>query len=186
MSRIGKKPIPVPKNVEPKIAGAEVSVKGPKGTLKLEHTPLVKVSYDAQQRHILVEEAQTHPNASAHQGLWRAMINNMIHGVTEGYSKSLEIIGTGYRAQATGKKLSINVGYTHPVEFVMPEGLDCKTPAPTEIVISGCDKQAVGQMAANIRAVTPPEPYKGKGIRYKGEYVRKLVGKSFGSTTAAK
>ncbi|MFA4986496.1 MAG: 50S ribosomal protein L6 [Candidatus Brocadiia bacterium] len=184
MSRIGKKPIPVPKNVEVKVTGNHVAVKGPKGKLEDNFNTFVTIKFEKEHDHIVVAPIEDNAQGSAMQGLWRALVNNMIIGVTEGYSKSLEIVGTGYRAEVKGKKVIINIGFTHPVEFTMPDGITVATPTPLEIVLTSCDKHALGQLAANIRAVRPPEPYKGKGIRYKGEYVRRLVGKSFGSTAA--
>ncbi|GAB4159523.1 MAG: 50S ribosomal protein L6 [Planctomycetota bacterium] len=183
MSRIGKKPITVPKNVEVTLEGNTITVKGPKGTLTREYPKAVSFDYDKSKEKITVKRADdTKVNRALH-GLWRALVQNMVVGVSEGYTRSLEIVGTGYRAQAKGKKqLTINIGFTHPVDLTMPDDVDVATPAPTEIVLTSCNKESVGQIAANIRRIRPPEPYKGKGIRYKGEFVRRLVGKTFGSS----
>ncbi|RKY21733.1 MAG: 50S ribosomal protein L6 [Planctomycetota bacterium] len=182
MSRIGKKPIPIPAGVEITVGKDKITVKGPKGTLEREY-PADKVAFELDEANkvLVVKRFDDSKPSRAFHGLWRALVNNMVIGVSEGFKKVLEIVGTGYRAQARGKKLTLQIGFSHPVEFEMPPGLEVQTPAPTQIIIAGCDKQAVGQMAANIRAVRPPEPYKGKGIRYQGEYVRRLAGKSFGS-----
>ncbi len=181
MSRIGKMPVAIPSGVEVKQSGRNVTVKGPKGSLALDVRPEIDIE-------IADNEIRVTPNGSgaprasgAFHGTMRALLNNMVLGVTEGYAKNLEIIGVGWNAQGAGKKLTLNIGFCHPVDFELPEGLAVETPKPTQIVITGADKHAVGQFAAKVRAVRPPEPYKGKGIRYVGEHVRRKQGKSFGS-----
>ena len=181
MSRIGNMPIPVPSGVDIKEASRTVTVKGPKGTLTLGLRP--EVELDIQGNEVLVKTngSGAAREARAFHGMTRALLNNMVEGVSKGYEKSMEIIGVGWNAQGQGKKLTLNIGFCHPVIFDVPAGLEVETPKPTQIVVRGADKQAVGQFAAVIRAVRPPEPYKGKGIRYVGEYVRRKAGKSFGS-----
>ncbi|MDZ7814940.1 MAG: 50S ribosomal protein L6 [Planctomycetota bacterium] len=184
MSRIGKKPIPVPDAVQVDIKDRLVKVKGPKGELSETVSERVKVSHDTESKTIVVERMGDLKSDRAHHGLWRSLINNMVVGVSEGFKKELEIVGTGYRAKASGNKITITIGFSHDVVMTMPKGIEISTPTPQKIDISGADKREVGQVAANIRKIRPPEPYKGKGIRYKGEYVRRLVGKTFGSTGA--
>ena len=184
MSRIGKKPIPVPDAAQVDIKDRLVKVKGPKGELSETVSERVTVKLDTENKTIQVDRVGDLKSDRAHHGLWRALINNMVIGVTEGFKKELEIVGTGYRAKASGNKLTLTIGFSHDVIFEMPKGIEVKTATPQQIEISGADKREVGQLAANIRKVRPPEPYKGKGIRYKGEYVRRLVGKTFGSTGA--
>ena len=181
MSRIGKMPIPVPSGVEIKEAGREVTVKGPKGSLTMNLRPEVDLAIEDKELHIKTTGAGAPREARAFHGMTRALINNMVVGVSKGYEKSMEIIGVGWNAQAQGPKLTLNIGFCHPVIFDVPKGLEVEVPKPTQIIVRGADKQAVGQFAAVIRGVRPPEPYKGKGIRYVGEYVRRKAGKSFGS-----
>ena len=176
MSRIGKKPIEIPKGVEVEVDGYKVSVKGPKGELEKSFDQGMAISVKDNQIIVLRPNDQV-KNRSLH-GLVRSLINNMVIGVTAGYTKSLELQGVGYRASKKGNDLVISVGYSHPVEVTPPEGIDVDVPSNTEINISGIDKQKVGQFAAQIRSIREPEPYKGKGIRYKGEYVRRKVGKT--------
>lgn len=176
MSRIGKKPIEIPKGVEVKVDGYKVSVKGPKGELEQSFEQGMKITLDDNQ--ILVERPNDQVKNRSLHGLVRSLINNMVVGVTEGYTKSLELRGVGYRASKKGNDLVIAVGYSHPVEVTPPEGISVDVPSNTEINISGINKQEVGQFAAQIRSIREPEPYKGKGIRYKGEYVRQKVGKT--------
>lgn len=176
MSRIGKKPIEIPKGVGVEVDGNNVSVKGPKGELEKNFEQGMAISVEDNQIIVLRPDDQV-KNRSLH-GLVRSLINNMVIGVTEGYSKSLELQGVGYRASKKGNDLMISVGYSHPVEVTPPEGINVEVPSNTEINISGIDKQKVGQFAAQIRSIREPEPYKGKGIRYKGEYVRRKVGKT--------
>lgn len=167
MSRVAKQPIPVPNGVEVHIDGAAVTVKGPKGSLQHRLAAGVQVSReDSALRCAWRSEAQR-----ALAGTTRAIISNMVKGVTEGYSRSLELVGVGYRAQAQGNAVNLTLGFSHPVTFKVPEGITVETPSATQIVVKGVDKQKVGQVAANIRAYRPPEPYKGKGVRYSDEVV---------------
>jgi large subunit ribosomal protein L6 len=175
MSRIGRAPIPVPDGVSVDIKGQHVSVKGPKG--ELTHTvaePIRVEQVDGELR--VTRPTDRGPHRSLH-GLSRTLVANMVQGVTEGFEKRLEIQGVGYRAAVKGSALEIAAGFSHPVVMEAPGGITFETPTPTEIIISGIDKQAVGEIAAQIRRVRPPEPYKGKGIRYKDEVVRRKVGK---------
>lgn len=179
MSRIGNKAITVPSGVELTIgAKNEVTVKGPKGTLSRSFYPELGIEL---KENILTV---TRPNDEKHvkqlHGTTRALLNNMIVGVSEGFTRSLELVGIGYRANISGTKLTLNMGYSHPVVFEVEQGVTITTPTPTEVIVTGIDKQRVGEWAANIRAVRKPEPYKGKGIRYKGEIVRRKEGKTAG------
>ena len=181
MSRIGKSPISLPSGVSVEAKGQSLTVKGPKGTLSVDVRPEIDVKVE--------DGAVTcEPNGSgparqsrAFHGLSRALLNNAVVGVSEGYERTLEIVGVGWNAQSQPKQLTLNIGFCHPVVFQLPEGIECESPNPTTIVVKGIDKQAVGQFAAVVRKVRPPEPYKGKGIRYKGEHVRRKAGKTFGS-----
>jgi large subunit ribosomal protein L6 len=175
MSRIGKQPIPVPDGVEVTIEPERVRVKGPKGELEEHVNRDIAVRQDDGQ--ILVTRPTDRGTHRALHGLTRSLIANMVEGVTNGFEKRLEIQGVGYRAQLQGRKLVLALGYSHPVEMEAPEGIDFEVPQPTRIVVRGISKQAVGEVAANIRKARPPEPYKGKGIRYEGEYVARKVGK---------
>jgi len=176
MSRIGKKPVEIPEGVEVNVDENKVSVKGPKGQLEQIFDQGMDISLDDNQ--IIVQRPDDQVKNRSLHGLVRSLINNMVEGVTKGYSKSLELRGVGYRASMKGSTLVIAVGYSHPVEITPPEGINVEVPSNTEINISGIDKQKVGQFAAHIRSIREPEPYKGKGIRYKGEYVRQKVGKT--------
>lgn len=176
MSRIGKLPIPVPKGVEVKISPTSVSVKGPKGTLSVETHGRVEVAQE--NGNIIVRRFDDASQSKAFHGLYQRLIANCVTGVSEGFKKELEIQGVGYKAAVQGKKLVLNLGHSHPIEVDPPAGVTLSAPKPTEVVIEGADKQVVGQIAANIRSYRPPEPYKGKGVRYKGEYVRRKVGKT--------
>ena len=177
MSRIGKKPVPIPDKVTVSIEGLTISVKGPKGTL--ERTLPEKVTIAQEDNAVVVTPVDTSRAARERHGLCRTLISNMIEGVSKGYSKNLEIIGVGYRAQVKGNTLTLNVGYSKPVEMVMPEGITAAMGEKnTQVIISGINKEVVGNTAAKVRAVRPPEPYKGKGIRYQGEYVRRKAGKA--------
>ena len=179
MSRVGKLPVAIPKGVEVGIAGGRVSVKGPRGDLST-HI-LAGTTVRVEEGNVKVSaERVTHNPAF---GTMRANINNMVLGVTQGFSKVLEIVGTGYRAQMDGKDLVLQVGYSHPVKFSPPAGVTIKLDNPTRVVVSGADKVAVGQTAANIRAIRPPEPYKGKGIKYENEYIRRKAGKTAAGAT---
>jgi len=181
MSRIGKKPVAIPKDVKVEVKDRVVSVTGPKGNLIQLLSD--RISAEIKDNQLFLKRiADTKLDKSLH-GLYRALIFNMIKGVTEGYVKQLEIIGVGFRAQVQGNNLNMQLGYSHPVNFPIPEGIKIETPKQTQIVISGIDKEKVGKVASEIRAVFPPEPYKGKGIRYFGEYVKKKVGKSQATTT---
>lgn len=177
MSRIGKLPISVPGGVTITVDdGNTVTVKGPKGTLTEKISPDMMIEQDNGVLH--VKRPSDYKQHRALHGLTRSLIHNMVVGVTEGFAKNLEIEGVGYRAQLQGSKLVLNMGYSHPVEFEAPEGISFEVPAPNRITVKGISKQQVGQMAADIRAVREPEPYKGKGIRYAGEYVRRKEGKT--------
>ncbi|MFV0255436.1 MAG: 50S ribosomal protein L6 [Erysipelotrichaceae bacterium] len=177
MSRIGNKTITIPGDVEVSIdASNEVSVKGPKGTLSQKFSPLIKIENN--EGTINCSRANEEKHTKQLHGTTRALINNMIIGVSEGYKIELEIVGIGYRAAIEGKNLRLGVGYSHPVLIPIEEGISVACPSTTEVVVEGIDKQRVGEFAANVRAVRRPEPYKGKGIRYKGEYVRRKEGKT--------
>ena len=175
MSRIGKKSVPVPADVTVNLAGPSVSVKGPKGELNFILTDQVIASMDAGA--VKVDPKDKSKLSRSAWGMSRTMISNMITGVTAGYSKTLEISGVGYRAAAQGKVLQLALGYSHDINYPIPEGIEIKTPKPTEIVITGIDKQRVGQIAAEIRDFRGPEPYKGKGVKYAGEYIFRKEGK---------
>jgi len=176
MSRIGRKPIPVPGSVTVTIDGTTVRVKGPKGELGRTFRP--EIGIELRDGEILVTRSSDEKRDRAFHGLTRALLANMVTGVTEGYRKTLEIVGVGYRAEKKGKDLVLAVGYSHPVMYAEPVGIQIATPSPTMVEITGADKQQVGQVAAEIRKFRPPEPYKGKGIRYQGEQVRRKAGKA--------
>ena len=176
MSRIGKQPIEIPSGVEVSVDGSRVTVKGPRGTL--ERTFHQEVTIVKDDGVVLVERPDDEAFHRALHGLTRTLIAIMVEGVTKGYEKRLEIVGVGYRAALKGDDLELAVGFSHPVAFARPEGIEFEVPAPTRIVVRGNDKQQVGEIAATIRKVRKPEPYKGKGIRYEGEYVRKKAGKA--------
>jgi len=167
MSRVAKNPIVLPKGVELNINGAEVSVKGPKGNLSVTLHPTVNLKQEDGQYKV---EWKTEKDL-AMAGTFRALVNNMVVGVSEGFQKKLQLIGVGYRAQVEGANLNLALGFSHPVNYKAPAGVTIETPTQTEIIITGCDKQKVGQAAAEIRSFRPPEPYKGKGIRYSDEHV---------------
>lgn len=177
MSRVGKAPIPVPAGVSMSVAGADVTVTGPKGTLH--HSLPDGIDVQQEGDSILVTRADDERESRALHGLTRALINNMVVGVHEGYRKDLEIVGVGYRATAEGPgQLELQLGFSHPVSVTAPDGITFEVPSQTAIRVLGIDKQAVGEVAARIRALRKPEPYKGKGIRYSGEYVRRKAGKA--------
>ncbi len=178
MSRVGRKPMPIPKGVRVEKSNGVIKVSGPKGELTAQVHPRIEVEISSDQ--ILVKRKSDARIDKALHGLWRALINNMIVGVTEGYTKKLEIVGIGYRAELKGKALVLYLGYSHPIIFIPPDGVKIEVPQPTNIVVSGIDKQLVGQVAAKIRSFRPPEPYKGKGIRYEGEVIRMKAGKAAG------
>ena len=175
MSRTGKKPIAIPSGVTATVDGGTLSVKGPKGTLSMPMSELI--SYDVQGDKIAVQPANDTKQARAFWGMQRTLVQNLVTGVTEGFSKRLEITGVGYRANAQGKKLKLQLGYSHDVDMDVPEGLTVATPDQTTVEISGADKQKVGQFAAEVRRWRKPEPYKGKGIKYAGEYIFRKEGK---------
>lgn len=176
MSRIGKKPIAIPEGVDVKLDGTVLTVKGPKGTLT--RTLHEEVTVKVEGNEINVERPSDHKLHRALHGTTRSIIANMVEGVTNGFSKTLELVGVGYRATKSGSNLTLNVGYSHPVEITPEQGIEFEVPAQTQIIVKGIDKERVGQIASEIRAVRRPEPYKGKGIRYQGERVRRKEGKT--------
>lgn len=176
MSRIGRRPIALPKGVEVQLEGRVVRVKGPKGELSREIVPEVTVS--VQDGHLRVERRAETPRHRALHGLTRTLLANMVEGVTNGFERRLELQGVGYRAAKSGRNLTLSVGYSHVVEMTPPAGIEIEVPAPNLIVVKGPDREKVGQFTADIRRVRPPEPYQGKGIRYAGERVRRKVGKT--------
>jgi large subunit ribosomal protein L6 len=176
MSRIGKMPVEVPIGVEVTLKGRPFSAKGPKGTLSLEIHPEIEAKVDGAT--VNVTRPTDQPRHRALHGLVRALVANIVFGVSEGFSKTLEIHGVGYRADPQGKGIKLQVGHSHPINYPAPDGVTLECPNQTTIVVSGADKQKVGQAAAEIRAFRPPEPYKGKGIRYQGEHVRRKAGKT--------
>ncbi|TCM19628.1 MULTISPECIES: 50S ribosomal protein L6 [unclassified Novosphingobium] len=175
MSRIGKKPVVIPGGVTAAIDNGVLSVKGPKGTLTLGLSDLV--TYSVEEGSIAVQPANQTKAARSHWGMQRTLVSNLVEGVTNGFSKVLEIKGVGYRAAAQGKNLKLQLGYSHDVDIAVPEGIEIKTPDNTTVEISGIDKQKVGQLAAEIRRWRKPEPYKGKGIKYRGEFIFRKEGK---------
>jgi large subunit ribosomal protein L6 len=176
MSRIGRMPVTVPSGVEVKIDGRAVTVKGPKGTLSLEVAPPIEVAQN--DGVITVTRPNDEGEVRALHGLSRSLIANMVTGVTDGYRKTLEIVGVGYRVQARGKDLEFALGFSHPVPVPAPEGISFRVETPTRFIVEGIDKQQVGEVAANIRKLRKPDPYKGKGVRYQGEQIRRKVGKA--------
>lgn len=178
MSRIGKLPIGIPSGVDVKIEGNVVTVKGPKGTLTRELHPAINIAVEDQQ--ILVTRPSDEPLHRSLHGLTRTLIANMVEGVTKGFTKGLDMVGVGYRASKQGNKLALSVGKSHPVELIPYEGIEIEVPAPNKILIKGMDKELVGAFAAAVRSQREPEPYKGKGIKYEGEVIRRKVGKTGG------
>ena len=176
MSRIGKQPIPVPSGVEVKIVGTTVSVKGPKGELSRTLNEIVSVAME--DGFIVVRRPDDSRTARSLHGLSRTLVSNMVTGVSEGYFKNLEIVGVGYRAALKGSDIELQLGFSHPVVIIAEPGVTFEVPAPTKITVRGIDKQRVGQVAADIRKWRKPEPYKGKGVRYEGEHVRRKLGKA--------
>jgi large subunit ribosomal protein L6 len=176
MSRIGRQPITVPKGVEISLDGQHVTVKGPKGTLS--HIVAAPITVAQEEGRIVVERPDDERDSRALHGLTRTLVNNMVTGVTAGYSKTLEIVGVGYRVQARGSDLEFALGYSHPVPVKAPEGIRFEVQTPTRFVVHGIDKQLVGEVSAKIRGLRKPDPYKGKGVRYQGEVVRRKVGKT--------
>ena|SRR2546426_5204305 len=180
MSRVGKRPVPIPAGVTVVVDDERVQVKGPKGELS---TPILggtRVRVENGEARVSAEKLTRNPAF----GTMRAHINNMVTGVTQGFSKVLEIVGTGYRAQQEGGKLILQLGFSHPIHFDPPSGITIKVENPTRVVVSGADKARVGQVAADLRGLRPPEPYKGKGVRYEGEYVRRKAGKAAGAASS--
>ena len=182
MSRVGRKPIEIVAGVKVQKDGRQVKVAGPKGELGATVHPDITV--EVKEKQVLVARSSDLKEQRALHGLWRALIQNMVKGVTVGYSRKLELVGVGYRAEMKGKRLQLLLGYSHPILFAPPEGVKIEAPTQTNITISGIDKQLVGQVAAKIRSFRPPEPYKGKGIKYEGEYVRRKAGKAAAATGA--
>jgi len=182
MSRVGKQPVAIPGGVSVDIAADRtVTVKGPKVSLQMVLRPEIDVAVENSTAIVEPNGTGAERQTRAFHGLTRALLSNMVEGVSKGFEKKLEIIGVGWNAAISGKQLVLNIGFCHPVKFDLGQGLEAETPNPTTIIVRGIDKQAVGQFAARVRKVRPPEPYKGKGIRYSGEFVRRKVGKSFGS-----
>jgi large subunit ribosomal protein L6 len=176
MSRIGRMPVPIPSGVDVTIDGREVTVTGPKGKLSLEVAEPIEVSQS--DGAITVTRPNDEGNVRALHGLSRSLVANMVTGVTAGYSKTLEIVGVGYRVQARGSNLEFSLGFSHPITVSPPEGITLRVETPTRLVVEGIDKQQVGEVAANIRKLRKPDPYKGKGLRYSGEHIRRKVGKA--------
>lgn len=182
MSRIGRKPVPVPANVKVSVADSTVSVEGPKGKLSFSHRPEIGVAYDEAGKQLMVTRSDDERLSRSLHGLTRSLVANMVQGVAAGFTKRLEIVGVGYQAQLKkANTVALQVGYANQVVLEAPPGVSVTVPDATHVVVTGADKQAVGQFAAVIRKVRPPEPYKGKGIRYEGETVRRKAGKAFGS-----
>jgi large subunit ribosomal protein L6 len=175
MSRIANNPVSIPKGVEITLSGQEVNVKGSKGNLSMTLHDLVEISQEDDRLQLKAVEGSKKSVALA--GTFRSLVNNMVMGVSNGFQKELELQGVGYRAQAQGKKLNLSLGFSHPVVYQAPEGIDIETPSQTQVIIKGIDKQLVGQVSAEIRAFRPPEPYKGKGVRYADEYVKRKEAK---------
>lgn len=181
MSRIGKKPVSFPADVTITLNGQEIGVKGPKGDLKLSVHPNISVEVDEGERQVQVKRPDDVRENRALHGLTRSLIQNMVDGVCKPFERRLTIVGVGYNASLAGNKLSLQVGFANTVVLEVPAGVEVEVPAPTSVIVRSADKQAVGQFAANVRQVRPPEPYKGKGIRYENEQVRRKAGKAFGS-----
>jgi large subunit ribosomal protein L6 len=176
MSRIGKKPIPILKGIQFVQQETRIKISGPKGELTVNVPSTLGVQ--VKENEILVSRSSDTKEQRALHGTWRALLNNMVKGVSEGFQRKLEIVGVGYKAEVKGKKIQFMLGYSHPILFVPPPGIKVEIPQPTNIVITGIDKQLVGQVAAKIRSFRPPEPYKGKGVKYEGEYIRRKAGKA--------
>lgn len=176
MSRIGKKPVPIPQGVEVSLQGQKIRVKGPKGELAREVHPFIKVERRESEL-VVVRESDEHAHRALH-GLTRALVANMVQGVSQGFTRGLEINGVGYRAALEGRTITLQLGYSHPVVFPLPDGVQVEVRDQVRMVVSGCDKQQVGQVAADIRSLRPPDPYKAKGVMYQGERVRRKQGKA--------
>jgi large subunit ribosomal protein L6 len=183
MSRIGRKPIPMVKGVKLEQKDGTLKVTGPKGELKASIPD--SITFEIKNDEIFIARSSDEKKVKALHGTWRALINNMIKGVSEGFARKLEIVGVGYKAEVKGKKIQLALGYSHPILFEAPIGIKIEIPVPTNILISGIDKQLVGQVAAKLRSFRPPEPYKGKGVKYEGEYIRRKAGKA-AATAGAK
>jgi large subunit ribosomal protein L6 len=179
MSRIGKQPVDLPQGVEARLENGNLTVKGPKGSLGLRVNPEMKVSIE--DGVLTVERPSDAANHRALHGLTRSLIANMVEGVTKGFERKLEIVGVGYRAEKKGPGITLHLGFSHTIEYPAPEGIELEVPQQTEVLVRGSDKQLVGQVAAEIRGFRPPEPYKGKGVRYAGEQIRRKAGKTAGS-----
>lgn len=177
MSRVAKAPITLPANVELHIDVEKFALKGPKGSLEQHYNRLVKVSLCDETKQVTFQPSEAHPNAWAQAGTARALMNNMLVGVTEGFNTTLELVGVGYRAQASGEKVELSLGYSHPIHYKLPALVKAETPNNTTLILRSIDKQLLGQVAAEIRAFRPPEPYKGKGVRRAGEVVRRKEAK---------
>jgi len=176
MSRIGKKPVPLPKGITVQKKDGTLKVTGPKGELSASVPPSIGV--EIKPNEIVLTRSSDLKSQKALHGTWRALVNNMIRGVSEGFRKKLEIVGVGYKAELKGKKIQFALGYSHPILFEPPQGIKIEIPQPTAVIISGIDRQLVGQVAAKLRSFRPPEPYKGKGVKYEGEYIRRKAGKA--------
>jgi large subunit ribosomal protein L6 len=174
VSRIGKKPVPIPKGVTVQVSGGVVTVKGPKGELSAKLHQAISVEVGGEEAQVKVRGN----SFDAVHGLWRALLANMVTGVTKGFERKLEIVGVGYRAEMKGSNIQMILGFSHPILFKPPQGVKVETPSPTNITISGPDRQLVGQIAAKLRSFRPPEPYKGKGVKYENEYIRRKAGKA--------
>jgi large subunit ribosomal protein L6 len=183
MSRIGRKPIQPVKGVNIERANGTLKVTGPKGALSASIPSTISI--DVKDGIVAVGRSSDEKQQRALHGTWRALLNNMVKGVSDGFQRKLEIVGVGYKAEVKGKKIQLSLGYSHPILFAPPAGIKIEIPAPTSIVISGIDKQLVGQVAAKLRSFRPPEPYKGKGVKYEGEYIRRKAGKA-AATAGAK
>lgn len=176
MSRIGKKPVSLLKGIKFEKTDSRIKISGPRGELAVSVPPSIGV--EVKENEILVSRSSDSKEQRALHGTWRAHINNMVKGVSEGFQRKLEIVGVGYKAEVKGKKIQLILGYSHPILFAPPAGIKVEIPQPTSIVITGIDKQLVGQVAAKLRSFRPPEPYKGKGVKYEGEYIRRKAGKA--------
>jgi large subunit ribosomal protein L6 len=179
MSRIGSRPVEIPKGVEIRLENGTLHVKGPKGALTLDFHPEMIVAVE--EGEVVVTRPSDLQRHRALHGLTRSLVANMVEGVTDGYERELEIVGVGYRAEKTAKGLTLHLGYSHTIDYAAPDGIDLETPSQTRVVVKGVDKQLVGQVAAEIRGFRPPEPYKGKGVRYLGEQIRRKAGKTAGA-----
>lgn len=175
MSRIANAPVTLPKGVEVKLSGQEISAKGSQGNLSLAIHPTVEVVQEGNELKCSARDGATQSRAQA--GTTRSLINNLVQGVSQGFEKKLELNGVGYRAKASGKTLNLTLGFSHPIDYALPEGVTVETPSQTEIILKSADKQLLGQVAAKVRSFRPPEPYKGKGVRYADEYVRRKEAK---------